>query len=235
MFISVGMKPGDCTRPCSRDRHSHVITRWKEQQHSITMPPTEQQFFAALQCIDDYLGAQKKLGVALKDGLLNIARGKYTLGGALGQQQYPGDMQASVLLQPCPAADEDAIYDEFQLQPSTTGQGHAARRRHSSSYTAQQQHEQQESSSTTAGPAAAPDSGASIEQHSAGNACSSSSSDTLAWFSALPPQPVRQAQSDFAGALQQAVAAANALQRLRQLAADLGLQDEQQDAASDAS
>jgi hypothetical protein len=193
------------------------------------MPPTEQQFFAALQCIEDYLGAQEQLGLALKDGLLNIARGKYTLGGALGQQRYPGDMQASVLLQPCPAAGDDAIYEEFQLQPSTTGREHAGRRRQSSSCTAQQQHEQQEPSPTAAGPAAATDAGASLEPH----ACSSS--DALTWFAALPPQPVRQAQSDFAGALQQAVAAANALQRLRQLAADLGLQDEQQDAASDVS
>jgi hypothetical protein len=210
-----------------------LIGTQKAQQHSITMPPTEQQFFSALQCIENYLEAQQQLGVALKDGLLNIARGKYTLGSDLGQQRYPGDMRATVLLQPCPATDDDAIYDEFQLQPPPAGQEHAGQRRHSSSCTAQQRHEQQEPGHPAAGPAAAAATSSSIEPRSTDHACSSSNS--LAWFSALPPQPVRQAQSNFAGALQQAVAAANALQRLRQLAADLGLQDEQVDAASDAS
>jgi hypothetical protein len=194
------------------------------------MPPTEQQLFTALQCIEDYLEAQEHLGVALKDGLLNIARGKYTLGSALGRQRYPGDMQASVLLQPNPAAHDDNMFEEFQLQQSAE-QKHEGQRQHSRRCSAeQQQHEQGPDEHTQAVTAAAEEAGLS-DANSSSHACSSS--DTVAWFSALPPQPVRQAQRDFVGALQRAVAAANALQRLRQLAVDLSCQD--QDAASDTS
>lgn len=199
-----------------------------------TMAPTEQEFFSALQCIEDYLKTQDMLGGALKDGLLNLARGKYTLGSSLGQQRYPGDMRASALLQPCPAGAEDAIYEEFSLQTVTVQ--HAGQMHHTNSTAEQhqqhgqheQQPEQETAGRTAAGAAVA---AAGSESLSGRHACSSN--DPLAWFSALPLQPVRQAQSDFAAALQHAVAAANALQRLRQLAADLGLQEE--DAASDAS
>jgi hypothetical protein len=197
------------------------------------MAPTEQQFFAALQCIENYMEAQEQLGAALKDGLLNLARGKYTLGSALGQQRYPGDMQASVLLQPSPAADDDNLYEEFQLLQSISQQ-HAGQRHDSRAPQAGQQQEQQQEkqgpdASTAAGAAA--DVAGSAEAHAHSHTCSNN--DPVAWFSALPPPPVRQAQSDFGDALQRAVAAANALQRLRQLSAGLTVQDE--DAASDAS
>jgi hypothetical protein len=47
------------------------------------------------------------------------------------------------------------------------------------------------------------------------------SADPVTWFSALPPASLKAAQASFRGALQQAVEAANAGQRLRQHMAQL--------------
>lgn len=187
--------------------------------------PSEQQFWAVMECMEEYLTAQEQLGKALKDGLFNIARGKYTLGSSLGQQRYPGDMQAASTVHVCPPADHESLYDEFELyqhKPAQKQRSPAANGAEPDSSTAPRDNQQS--------PARSGAMEAQVEGHGHSHSCSS---DPVTWFCALPPAPVRQAQSDFSTALQRVVAAANALQRLRQLAADLSI-EKGQDGASDA-
>lgn len=174
--------------------------------------PTEQQLFAVCSCIEEYLEAQEALGVALKQGLFSIAQGKLALaasgGGGLGAARYPGDMAANALVRLVAPDDPEGLYDGFALESSSSGQ---------------QQHPHQ--------PAAGGDS-SGVEAQRSRHSHSGGSSDPLAWFCALPPPPVKQAQRDFQQVLARAVAAANALQQLRQQAE--GLQDRSSDVGSEA-
>jgi len=176
---------------------------------------SEQELFVVFQCIEDYLKAQEDLGAALKDGFFNIARGKYALGQQLGEQRYPGDMQATTLVDFIPDAQEDVLFDGFELKQLL-------------------KRPVQHIATPTSPPLTA-----SSTQHNerapeqpaiAHTGCSQQ--DPVSWFASLPPPPVKQAQQDFAKALQHAVAAANVLQRLRQHASTLE-QRMPSDAASD--
>ena len=78
--------------------------------------PNEGQLFEVMQCIENYLAAQERLGAALRDGWFSVARGKYSLGSALGQQRYPGDMEATAVVHTTQPDTEDGIYDAFELR-----------------------------------------------------------------------------------------------------------------------
>lgn len=176
----------------------------------------EQQFFSVMECMEAYLAAQEELAAALKDGLFDIAKGKYTLGsGTLGKQRYPGDMQAAVrvkLQQPVEHA--DSLYEQFQLEDHGQHE-HSHQQRSVTEAQGQQKQRQQEQHQQDAG----------------GSGRGSSPVDPITWFSALPPAPLKAAQAHFRTALQRAVLAANKVQQLRQLLEDL--QDHQKGSATE--
>eukprot|EP00878_Enallax_costatus_P015033 GHUV01015741.1.p1 GENE.GHUV01015741.1~~GHUV01015741.1.p1 ORF type:complete len:184 (+),score=52.55 GHUV01015741.1:517-1068(+) len=180
--------------------------------------PNEGQLFEVMQCIDDYLVAQERLSSALKDGWFSIARGKYSLGSALGQQRYPGDMEATTLVHTIQGDTEDGIYDAFEL--------HACSRRSSDAGPAKKEQHTAAEDDT-----AQPDADSSRRRSNSEQR--HHQVDPVSWFAALPPPPVRQAQKDFLTVLQRVVAAANAVQQLRH-SADTYTEGSQDDAASTA-
>jgi hypothetical protein len=198
----------------------------------------DKQFWSVMQCMEAYLEAQDELAAALKAGLFDIAKAKYSLGpGSLGQQCYPGDMHAAATVQlQQPDAQPDSLYDTFQLcqqlqhrhlKPAAQAQQrqHAEAADKSAEKQQQQQGLQDDSLQQQ-------DTHDSTAQHADNGHSSSSSghkSDPVHWFSALPPAPLKSAQGSFQTALQCAVAAANKVQELRQL-----LQDLQDSCGSDA-
>eukprot|EP00775_Hariotina_reticulata_P011206 gene11206-11356_t len=174
---------------------------------------SEQQLFAVFQCIEDFIKAQEDLGAALKDGFFSIARGKYALGQELGEQRYPGDMQATTLVELVRDAHDDVLFDGFELKQLLQRPA-----KHAATLTSQQQ----------SADSMEHNEGASVRAATAHTDCLQQ--DPVSWFAPLPPPPVKQAQQDFSRALKHAVAAANALQQLRQHASTL---EQLSDAASD--
>lgn len=200
------------------------------------------KFWAIMQAIEDYMQAQEDLAAALKAGLFDVAKAKYSLGpGSLGQQCHPGDMQATATVQlQLPETQPDSLYDTFQLcqqlqqcsikapvehkQQQQEAQAAVAAEepglRHRKQQESQQQEQQNDSQQQPDGesnksqPKSSSSSGSS-EDHSRAQA------DPVAWFSALPPAALRSAQSNFQTVLQRAVAAANRAQQLRQLLENL--------------
>lgn len=177
--------------------------------------PNEGQFFVVMQCIDEYLAAQERLGQALKDGWFSIARGKYSLGSALGPQRYPGDMEATALVQTV-QPDEDSIYDGFELRACSQQRSEAGPVNKQQHTTAENNTAQMDADNINRT--------SSVEQHN-------HQADPVSWFAALPPPHIRQAQKEFLAALQQVVAVANAVQQLRQ-SADTYSESNQDDTAS---
>jgi hypothetical protein len=60
--------------------------------------PRETELFEVLQALDEYLAAQGALGLALRDGSMNLARAKYALGTRLGRSSFPGEASATARL-----------------------------------------------------------------------------------------------------------------------------------------
>jgi hypothetical protein len=177
---------------------------------------SEHELFVVLQCVEDYLKAQEDLGAALKDGFFSIARGKYALGQQLGEQRYPGDMQATTLVDFVRDPHDDVMYDGFQLKQLLLKRpGQHVSNPISHQPAGSVQHNER----------------APVQPGTAQTGCSQQ--DPVSWFASLPPPPVKQAQQDFSRALQHAIAAANVLQRLRQLASTLEPPSPPSDAASD--
>jgi len=189
----------------------------QSQSDSLNMERiSEQQFFSVMECMEAYLAAQEELAAALKDGLFDIAKGKYALGsGTLGKQRYPGDMQAAVKVEPQqPVEQADSLYEQFQLHDHGQHE-HVHQSVLETEDQVQQQRQQQQ-----------------CQQDADGSSGRDSSPvDPITWFSALPPAPLKAAQAHFRTALQRAVLAANRVQQLRQLLDDL--QDHQDGSAAE--
>lgn len=189
-----------------------------------------QRFWAVMECIESYLAAQEELSSALKAGMFDLTKAKYSLGpGALGQQRYPGDMTAAATVvthrqqqqqdEEEEEEDDDSLYDTFQLRqqlhqqcqvlaPAATAE---RKQQHPDGDAVDRQ--QPGSSSVQSGNGSSSD-GA----HTAGN--------PVRWFCGLPPAPLKSAQAHFGVALQHAVTAANKVQELRQLLEELLLLQE---------
>jgi hypothetical protein len=194
------------------------------QQHQQQSPldlhkvPNE-TYFAVMKGIELYLEAQEELAAALKAGLFDLAKAKYSLGpGSVGQQCYPGEMHTavSVLLQP-DNQQQDSLFDRFHLCQQLK-QCHAAATKQP-----QQQLEPKAlaaaagDESTAAACKQQDDTVAADSKRIDSDSSSSHLQDPLAWFSALPPPTLRSAQVQFKSALERAVAAANRVQELRRL------------------
>jgi hypothetical protein len=154
-------------------------------------------FFSVLQALDDYLAAQEQLQAHLKGGLLELARARYALGPAsLGQAQYPGAMQASALVArpscASAAADSSRSGQDLQQQQQQPFEQFQLQQQDACLQQPASKHGQPGDGSVTV--------------------------DPISWFCALPPAPLKAAQRSFGEALEAVVAAANALQRLRQQA-----------------
>lgn len=187
----------------------------------------DKQFFAVMECVESYLAAQEELSAALKDGLFDIAKAKYTL-GSLGQQCYPGDMHAAVVVHPQQLEQQpDNLFEQFSLsqqlqdchmkakalhvqqqgqeqQPHPQQQLRQRRKDSQQQQDSQQLHQQGDEQPDPPSPVASSD-----DTHH--------QTDPIAWFSALPPSALRSAQGHFRTALERAVAAANRVQQLRAL------------------
>lgn len=199
-----------------------------------------QKFFAVMEGIEAYLAAQEELAAALKDGLFDLAKAKYTLGpGAVGQQCYPGDMHAAAAVHPQqPEQESDSLFDQFDLCQQLQDCHLAAK----AAATPQQEQDkasggkQQEQQLRQRRKGSQQQLGSSTpqqqqgEQHDPPPSTASSSSgdddayhqaDPITWFTALPPAALKSAQGHFRVALQRAVAAANRVQQLREMLEDL--------------
>jgi hypothetical protein len=183
-----------------------------------------QRFWAVMECMDSYLAAQEELAAALKAGLFDLAKAKYSLGpGALGQQHYPGDMTAAATVVPQQQQrqqqqqdeaqeEDDSLYDTFELRQQQLQQQQC--RVSKAAATAEQQ---PDDNAVAGNSRAAPrDGNSSIDRGAPHTAV-----DPVRWFSPLPPPPLKSAQAHFGVALQHAVAAANKVQELRQLLEEL--------------
>lgn len=192
-----------------------------------------QRFWAVMECMEAYLAAQEELAAALKAGMFDLTKAKYSLGpGALGQQRYPGDMTAAATVVPhrqqqqqqdAEEEDDDSLYDTFQLRQQLQQQCQVSQ---AAADTAErkQQHpdgdaavDKQQPGSSRAQPGNG--SSSSDGAHTAG--------DPVRWFCGLPPAPLKSAQAHFGVALQHAVTAANKVQELRQLLEELLLLQEE--------
>lgn len=191
----------------------------------------DKQFWSVMQCMEAYLQAQDELAAALKAGLFDIAKAKYSLGpGSLGQQCYPGDMHAAAKVQlQQPNAQPDCLYDTFQLHQqlqlcNLKAAVHAQQQQQhtkAAEKPAEKQQQQVQQDDSLRQPDTQP---SEVQQHNSHSKDSTSSDHTVNpvhWFSPLPPAPLKSAQGNFQTALQRAVAAANKVQELRQLLEDL--------------
>jgi hypothetical protein len=201
-----------------------AMSEQQQQQSPLDLHKVPNETYCAvMQGIEVYLEAQQELATALKAGLFDLAKAKYSLGpGSVGQQCYPGEMQAAVgVLRQPPQQQQDSLFDHFELCQQLE-QCHIA--------AAKKPQQQLEPKASAAGAAAGRSAAckqqddtvaAADSKHAYSSSSSSQSHDPLGWFSALPPPTLRSAQVQFKSALERAVAAANRVQELRQLLEEL--------------
>ncbi|EFJ47286.1 hypothetical protein VOLCADRAFT_92018 [Volvox carteri f. nagariensis] len=97
---------------------------------TIDLECAEREFVAAMDSIQEYMQLQAKLQGQLKQGLLSLARAKYSM-GPIGQAQYDMDMKASVRVGVFPGAVGKPQFCSFyeastfllQRGPATAGRG----------------------------------------------------------------------------------------------------------------
>jgi hypothetical protein len=162
------------------------------------------------EAMEAYLKAQQALSAALKTGHMSLAQAKYSLKpGALSQLSYPGETAACAVVQ---ATGSDPT--ELSLRSSMGPAGLS----------------KQASGGSSRQPRPSDDTG----RNSSKDKSKSHPSNPVAWFAPLPPPSLPAAQQSFQEALQQAVAAANSIYRLRHKLEGAGLCLEEAAAAAGA-